>query len=244
MDGLAQLKKIKFEKKLSDSFLKYLLKKSKTEKKFSGPLCHVSPPQAKPRRHLTATDRLLFPCCLCDSAPTPSSQTDADTSPPSLTRDETKLLDALHAELLDHRRVHPESQVTFEPLPSLPEVISGLLPSPPPAHPPPLRLFHRLLELCHLVPALPADSLPDLYAAMIDLLAKHHHFQQAQHLLEEMRERALCKFNCNPEFVQSLFSLALSPAWTIISSRARLCIVGHDMSLFASWLVVPLLAPP
>jgi hypothetical protein len=53
-----------------------------------------------------------------------------------------------------------------------------------------------------------------------------------------------CKFNCNPEFVQSLFSLALSLDWTIISSRARLCIVGHDMSLLASWLVVPLLAPP
>jgi hypothetical protein len=53
-----------------------------------------------------------------------------------------------------------------------------------------------------------------------------------------------CKFNCNPEFVQSLFSLALSPDWTIISSRARFCIVGHDMSLLASWLMVPLLAPP
>jgi hypothetical protein len=52
-----------------------------------------------------------------------------------------------------------------------------------------------------------------------------------------------CKFNCIPEFVQSLFSLVLSPAWTIISSRARLCIVGHSMSLFASWLVVLLLAP-
>jgi pentatricopeptide repeat protein len=43
----------------------------------------------------------------------------------------------------------------------------------------------------HLVPALPADSLPELYAAVIDLRAKHHHFLQAHHLLDETQEWAV-----------------------------------------------------
>jgi pentatricopeptide repeat protein len=158
----------------------------------------------KPSRHLAATGRLRLLRCLCDGALAPlPTQTDTSASPPPLTRDETKLLDALHAALLDHRRTHPAEQVTFDPLPPLSEVISGLLPSPPPAHLP-LHLFRRLLELRrgvplpeavalfnHLVPALPVDSLPELYAAVIDLLAKHHHFPQARHLLDEMRERAV-----------------------------------------------------
>ncbi|GJN40593.1 hypothetical protein PR202_gb29831 [Eleusine coracana subsp. coracana] len=161
----------------------------------------------KPRHRLAATGRLLLPRFLCDDAPAPPPETDNDASPAPLSRAETKLLDALHAALLNHRRSHPEVQFPssppFDPLPSLSEAISGLLPSPPPAHLP-LHIFRRLLELRrgvplpeavalfqHLVPALPADSLPDLYAAMIDLLAKHHHFPQARHLLDEMRERAV-----------------------------------------------------
>uniref|UniRef100_A0A0D3H9J5 Pentacotripeptide-repeat region of PRORP domain-containing protein n=1 Tax=Oryza barthii TaxID=65489 RepID=A0A0D3H9J5_9ORYZ len=43
----------------------------------------------------------------------------------------------------------------------------------------------------HVLPSLPPDSLPALYAAMIDLLAKHHHFPLARHLLDEMRERSV-----------------------------------------------------
>jgi hypothetical protein len=29
------------------------------------------------------------------------------------------------------------------------------------------------------------STLPDLYAVVIDLLAEHHHLQQARHLLDE-----------------------------------------------------------
>jgi hypothetical protein len=43
----------------------------------------------------------------------------------------------------------------------------------------------------------------------------------------------LCKFNCNPEFVQSLFSLVLSPAWTITSSRARFLYCGQYVRVVA-----------
>jgi hypothetical protein len=101
----------------------------------------------KPRRHLAATGHLRLLRCLCDGAPAPPpTQTDTDASPPPLTRDETKLPDALHAALLDHHRTYPSEQVTFDPLPPLSEAISGLLPSPPPAHLS-LHLFRRVLEL-------------------------------------------------------------------------------------------------
>ncbi|XP_062193192.1 pentatricopeptide repeat-containing protein At1g20300, mitochondrial-like [Phragmites australis] len=159
----------------------------------------------KPRHHHSATGRFLFLRRLGDGAPTPPTPT--DTSHPPLTPAETKLLDALHAALLDHRRAHPAAQLPasppFDPLPSLSAAISGLLPSPPSPHLP-LHLLRRLLALRrgvplleavaffhHLVPSLPADALPNLYATMIDLLAKHNHFPLARHLLDEMREQAV-----------------------------------------------------
>ncbi|KAL6655137.1 hypothetical protein ACP70R_005963 [Stipagrostis hirtigluma subsp. patula] len=159
----------------------------------------------KPSRHLTPAGRLplLLLRGLCEGAPSPPPPPAA--SPPPLTREEANLLDALHAALLDHRRAHPAAQLPatppFEPIPSLPPTISGMIPSPTPPHLP-LHLLRRLLALHrgvpfpetvaffhHLVPTLPAESLPDLYAAMIDLLAKHRHFPLARHLLDEMRER-------------------------------------------------------
>uniref|UniRef100_A0A0D9XG76 Pentacotripeptide-repeat region of PRORP domain-containing protein n=1 Tax=Leersia perrieri TaxID=77586 RepID=A0A0D9XG76_9ORYZ len=147
---------------------------------------------------------------LCDAAPTlspapepspsPSPEPKPD-SPPSLTAAETKLLDALHAALIDHRRAYPTAEATFDP-PPMPE-LSTLLASPPPPQLP-LGLLRRLLALRrgvplpeavaffrHVLPSLPPDSLPALYAAMIDLLAKHHEFPLARHLLDEMRERSV-----------------------------------------------------
>ncbi|KAF8701048.1 hypothetical protein HU200_033943 [Digitaria exilis] len=159
----------------------------------------------KPKHHLSKTARILLLRGLCDGSPAPP--TPADPSAPPLTRAETKLLDALHAALLDHRRANlatelPESP-PFDALPALSAGVSGLLPSPPSPHLP-LHLLRRLLALRrgvplpeavaffhHVVPSLPEDSLPDLYAAMIDLLGKHNHFALARHLLDEMRERAV-----------------------------------------------------
>ncbi|XP_062200137.1 pentatricopeptide repeat-containing protein At1g20300, mitochondrial-like [Phragmites australis] len=160
----------------------------------------------KPKHHLSSTGLLLLlPRRLCDGVPNLPPPT--DISPPPLTRAETKLLDAIHAALLDHHRANPAAQIPdsppFDPLPSLSSTISGLLPSPPSPHFP-LHLLRRLLALRRgvpfpeavaffhqLVPSLPADSLPDLYAAMIDLLAKHQHFPLARHLLDEMRAGAV-----------------------------------------------------
>ncbi|KAL6846675.1 hypothetical protein ACP4OV_024123 [Aristida adscensionis] len=165
-----------------------------------------------PGRHLsTAGRRLLLPLLrgLCDGAapspPPPAAA--AAASPPPLTRAEAALLDALHAALLHHRRAHPSAELQgappLEPPASLASAVSALIPSPPPPHLP-LHLVRRLLALRrgvpipeavaffrHVAPALPADSLPDLYAAVIDLLAKHRHFAPARHLLDEMRERGV-----------------------------------------------------
>ncbi|XP_052166778.1 pentatricopeptide repeat-containing protein At1g20300, mitochondrial-like [Oryza glaberrima] len=170
----------------------------------------------KPKRH-------LFPSSarhlrrLCDAAPTlapppePEPEPELEPEPalaPSLTTAETKLLDALHAALVDHRRAHPAAPVpatapSEPPLPELSSALSGLLASPPSPQLP-LGLLRRLLALRrgvplpeavaffhHVLPSLPPDSLPALYAAMIDLLAKHHHFPLARHLLDEMRERSV-----------------------------------------------------
>jgi len=159
----------------------------------------------KPKHHLSNTGRILLNRRLCDGSPAPPAPT--EPSPPPLNRAEIKLLDALHAALLDHRRANPAAELPvsppFDTLPSLSAAVSGLLPSPPSPHLP-LHLLRRLLALRrgvplpeavaffhHVVPSLPEDSLPELYAAMIDLLAKHHHFPLARHLLDEMRERAV-----------------------------------------------------
>lgn len=161
----------------------------------------------KPKHHPSATGRIVFLRRLCEGAPNPPAATDTDASPPPLTRGDAKLLDALHAALLDHRRANPNAALPmsppFDPLPSLSPAISALLPSTPSPHLP-LHLLLRLLALRrgvplpeavaffhHIAPSLPADSLPDLYASMIDLLAKHQHFPLARHLLAEMRERAV-----------------------------------------------------
>ncbi|PWZ41305.1 Pentatricopeptide repeat-containing protein [Zea mays] len=161
----------------------------------------------KPKHHLSATGPIVFLRHLCEGSPSPPGQTGTDTSPPPLTRDDTKLVDALLAALLDHRRANPTAELPVpslsNTLPSLSSAISDLLPSPPPPHLP-LHLLLRLLALRrgvplpeavaffhHVSPSLPADSLPDLYASMIVLLAKHRHFGLARHLLDEMRERAV-----------------------------------------------------
>uniref|UniRef100_A0ACD5YD38 Uncharacterized protein n=1 Tax=Avena sativa TaxID=4498 RepID=A0ACD5YD38_AVESA len=136
---------------------------------------------------------------------TPPPPTLDSTTP--LSPAETKLLDSLHAAILDHRRAHPSTtlpaSLPFEPLPTFSSTLASLLPSPPAPHLP-LQLLGRLLALSrgvpfpealtffhHVLPSLPADSLPAFYAAMIDLLAKHHHFPLARHLLDEMRERSI-----------------------------------------------------
>ncbi|KAK1678694.1 hypothetical protein QYE76_039542 [Lolium multiflorum] len=128
-------------------------------------------------------------------------------SPPPLTPAETKLLDTLHAAIVDHSRANPSTTLPasplFEPLPTFSSTLANLLPSPPAPHLP-LHLLSRLLALRrgvpfpealtffhHAVPSLPADSLPAFYAAMINLLAKHHHFPLARDLLDEMRSRSI-----------------------------------------------------
>ncbi|KAJ1290641.1 hypothetical protein BS78_02G260300 [Paspalum vaginatum] len=160
----------------------------------------------KPKHHLSSTGRILFSRRLCEGSPSPPAPTDP-SPPPALTRADTKFLDALQSALLDHRRANPAEELPvsppFDSFPSLSPTISGLLPSPPSQHLP-LHLIRRLLALRrgvplpeavaffqHVAPSLPADFLPDLYASMIDLLAKHRHFPLARHLLDEMRERVV-----------------------------------------------------
>lgn len=165
----------------------------------------------KRNHHLSTTSRLLLRR-LCATEPTTepapaSTLPPAPDSPPPMTPAEAKLLDSLHAAILDHSRAHPSTALPasppFEPLPALSSTLTGLLPSPPAPHLA-LQLLGRLVALRrgvpfpealtffhHVLPSLPADSLPELYAAMIDLLAKHHHFPLARHLLDEMRERSI-----------------------------------------------------
>ncbi|KAG8057616.1 hypothetical protein GUJ93_ZPchr0002g25471 [Zizania palustris] len=169
----------------------------------------------KPRYRLPFAPALLRRR-LCDAAPAlalapepePEPESELEPAlPPLLTHAETKLMDALHAVLLDHRRAHPDGAVPtaepFETLPAVSSALSDLLPSPPSTRVP-LHLLRRLLALRrgvplpeavvffhHVLPSLPPDSLPPFYAAMIDLLAKHHHFPLARHLLDEMRERSI-----------------------------------------------------
>ncbi|KAF0910722.1 hypothetical protein E2562_004712 [Oryza meyeriana var. granulata] len=164
----------------------------------------------KPKHHLSIASALRLRR-LCDAAPTLSLAPEPEPEPepalsPSLTPAETKLLDALHAALIDHRRAHPAAPVpattpSEPPLPEFSASLSALLPSPPSPQLP-LGLLRRLLALRrgvplpeavaffhHALPSLPPDSLPSFYAGMIDLLAKHHHFPLARHLLDEMRGR-------------------------------------------------------
>ncbi|KAM0884355.1 hypothetical protein ACQ4PT_031031 [Festuca glaucescens] len=165
-----------------------------TPKEATAELAPATPPPPTPTEP-TAEAELATP-------PPPSPD-----SPPPLTPAETKLLDSLHAAIVDHSRANPSptlpASLPLEPLPTFFSTLASLLPSPPAPHLP-LQLLGRLLALRrgvpfpealtffhHVLPSLPADSLPAFYAAMIDLLAKHHHFPLARHLLDEMRERSV-----------------------------------------------------
>ncbi|KQJ91277.1 pentatricopeptide repeat-containing protein At1g20300, mitochondrial [Brachypodium distachyon] len=160
----------------------------------------------KPKHHLSSASLFLRRLCTTEPFTEPITEP-APASPPPLTHEETKLVDSLQAALLDHRRAHPATPLPasppFDPLPSLSTTLTGLLPSTPSPHLT-FHVFGRLLALRrgipfpealaffnHVLPSLPTDSLPELYASMMDLLAKHHHFPLARHLLDEMRKRSI-----------------------------------------------------